>query len=712
MATLQQIRSKGPLLIIVIGLALFAFIAGDAWKVLQPTPTQDVGEINGKTISAQEYQQLVEEFTEMVKLSNNLNSLTEEQSESVKNQVWNVYVNNKLIADEAKKIGLAVTDTEVQAIIDAGTHPLLANTPFFNPNTGRFDKDALKKFLVEYASVDRATLPAQYLEQYDAMHKIWLYIEKSIRESRLADKYNSLIEKSISSNPIEAKAVFDAKFNQSNIVIAAVPYSSVSDSTIKVKSSEVKELYNKRKEQYKQLAETRDIKYIDVQVTASDADRTNIQNEVIEYSAQLNDESPAYAAIVRSAASTFPYVDMFYTKAGFPADVVARLDSAAIGEVYGPYYNAGDNTINAFKKIAKATLPDSVQYRQIQVYDEDITKGRTLADSIYNALKGGAKFEDLAAKYNQSAEATWISSANYEGAQLDSDNLKYLSAITTSNVNEITNVSVGVANVIVQVTNRKVMTDKYKVAVIKRPVEFSPETYNKAYNDFSQFIAANPTLDDMNKNAEDAGYRLLERKALSSAESGIGGLSGSKEALRWSFGAKKGEVSRLYECGNNDRLLVVGLSEITPKGYVPVEQVQSQLWSEVAKEKKAEKIIADMTALNATSIEQYASMDAAVIDTIKHISFSVPAYVSALYTSEAVVSAYATVAEQGKVSNPIKANAGVVAMKVYETEPTTKEFNAVEEKATMTQMYQRQVSRYISDLYIKGNVVDNRYLFF
>ncbi len=147
MATLQNIRSKGPLLVIVIGLALFAFIAGDAWKVLQPHQSQDVGEVNGETISAQDFQALVEEYTEVIKFSSGNSALSDEQTNRIKDEVWRTYVNNKLIEKEAKKLGLSVSKAEVQAIIDAGVHPMLQQTPFRNPQTGAFDKDMLKKFL-------------------------------------------------------------------------------------------------------------------------------------------------------------------------------------------------------------------------------------------------------------------------------------------------------------------------------------------------------------------------------------------------------------------------------------------------------------------------------------------------------------------------------------------------------------------------------------
>ena len=234
MATLQKLRSKGPLLVIVIGLGLFAFIAGDMWRVLGPSPSQQAGQVNGKSISAKDFQDMVEEYTDVVKFSTGNSSLTEEQNDQIKDEVWQTYVNNQIISKEAKKLGLTVTDAEVQSIIDEGSDPLLQQSPFRNQQTGMFDKDMLKKFLVDYSKMDAKTMPQQYLEYYQNLHKVWSFIEKTLITTRLAQKYQALISKSLLSNPVEAKDSYNGRANESEALLAAIPYSSIQDSQVKV----------------------------------------------------------------------------------------------------------------------------------------------------------------------------------------------------------------------------------------------------------------------------------------------------------------------------------------------------------------------------------------------------------------------------------------------------------------------------------------------
>ena len=712
MATLQKIRNRGPLLVAVIGIALFAFVAGDAWKAIQPHQgRQDVGEINGEAVSAQDYQTLVDEYSEVIKMTQGVSALNDDQLTQVKDQVWQSYINNKLIETEAEKLGLKVTDAEIQDVIEQGVHPLLMQTPFRNPQTGAFDKDMLKRFLVEYANlgVTASQLPAQYVEYYQQMGAFWNFIEKTLKQSLLAEKYQSLIAKSLISNPVSAEDAFTARNQQTDVLLAAIPYSSIADSTITVSNDEIKKLYNQKKESYKQLMETRDIKFIDVMVTPSEADRAELLNEVTEYANQLTDATEM-ATFIRSTGSVVPFSEIAINKAVYPSDIATRIDSVKIGEVYGPYYNQADDSYNVMQVLKKEAIADSIQFRMIQVVAENAEKTKTLSDSIYTALQKGANFVEIAKVYGQTGESSWLTARNYESATLDADNTKYIKALINGKKNELTNLELGQTNVILQVLDKKAVKDKYQIAVIKRPVEFSKETYNKAYNDFSQFVAQNTTLDKLVENAEESGYRLLDRADFRNNEHYVGGVKNTREALKWVFEAEEGEVSPLYECGENNHLMVVALEKINPAGYRNINSVASMLKMELAREKKAEKILANLNGIN--SIDQVKTMENAVSDTIKHITFNAPAYVSITRSSEPVLGAVASKSEVNKVSAPVKGNAGVYVMQVLNKENNAEEFNGKDEETSLSMMSTRYASNFINDLYERANVKDNRYLYF
>ena len=620
MAAIGKIRSWGPTLVLVIGLALFAFIAEELFRSCQATSNeqrQQVGSVLGEKISVQDFQALVDEYQEVLKITQGRDNFSEEELNRLKDQVWNEYVQNTIIAKECDKLGLTVTDEELQNILMEGTNPTLLRTPFVNQQTNRFDVTILTKFLNDYKNVQ--TQNPQMAEQYQSLYKYWKYVEKNLRTQTLAMKYQNLLVGCLLSNPVSAEASYDDQTMESSIILASVPYADVNDNDVKVEDADLKAKYNEEKEMYKQDVETRDIKYVSFQVLPSDADRQALMSTMLEAQKSLQ-EGVAPADVNRKAQSQVAYAGLSVTRAALPSDIAAKVDSMAVGETSAPFETRSDNTLNVVKLLAKSQMPDSVEYRMIQVGGASLEAARATADSIYQALKGGAVFDSIARKYGQDGEKQWMTSAMYQSSPvLDADSKNYITAINQLGAGELKNLELTQGNLILQVTARKAMVEKYDVAIVKHTIDFSKETYSKAYNDFSQYVSESKTIEALEQNAPKYGFRVLERADMANYEHNVAGVRGTREAMKWIFDSKENEVSPLYECGNNDHLLVVALTKIHPVGYRDWESLKDALTQKVMNDKKFDVIAAKYAS--AKSISDAAGLGAHV-DTVPQITFS------------------------------------------------------------------------------------------
>lgn len=696
---------------IIIGLGLFAFIAEEAFRSCEATKNQQrqqVGEVLGKKINVQEFQSLVDEYQEVLKMTQGRDNLSEEELNQVKDQVWNQFINEQIISAEAEKLGLTVTDEEMQNMLKEGTNPMLMQTPFVNQQTGRFDVSMLTKFLADYK---KSAGNAQLAESYDRIYKYWQFIEKQLRSQTLAQKFQGLIAGSLLSNPVSAKMAFDGQNQESDILLASFPYSSINDNDVQVSDADLKAKFDSEKEMFKQTMETRDIKYVDFQVVASDADRQALLKTMNEASDKL--ESGANPAeVVRKAQSLLPYTGIAATKRAYPADIVTKLDSMTVGQTTRPFETKSDNTMNVVKLIAKTQAPDSIEYREIQVGGATLEATRKTADSIFTALKAGADFEAIAKKYGQEGKKQWLTSAMYENSNTMSEESKaYLGSINSLAVNELKNLEFAQGNIILQVTTRKAMVDKYDVAIIKHTIDFSKGTYSDAYNKFSQYVSENKTLADLEKNASKFGYKVQERKDLFNSEHNVAGLRATREAMKWIFDAKAGEVSPLYECGNNDHLLVVAMTKIHPVGYRDLDDVKDILKPEVLRDKKFEQLSSKLTNVKTLADAQKAG---AKVDSVNQVTFGAPVFVQTTGSSEPALAGAVAAVKQGQFSPVVvKGNGGAYLFQV--NRKAEREGNKFDAKATEQRLQQQAVqaaSRFISELYQKANVVDNRYMFF
>ena len=322
----------------------------------------------------------------------------------------------------------------------------------------------------------------------------------------------------------------------------------------------------------------------------------------------------------------------------------------------------------------------------------------------------------IAKAYGQNADSAWVTSAQLEQGAAQPENVKFAKALYEGN--GYTTVDVNGNKLILNIEQKKGSSAKYIAAVVKCNINFSKDTYNQAKNKLNLFLAANKDLAAVEKAAAKAGYQIVENLNYSSASHNIGangrmpGVAGSKEALRWVFDdAKVGEISKIYDCGEaNDHILVVGLSNIHKKGYMPWDapDVKSFLTAVVTAQKKGE--IAAKKLEGVKTIEA-AQSKGAVVDTLKNSNFFLTPFLAATQAPEAKVAAALYSAKVNETTAPVIGTAGAYVLKLVSREKGKTPFDAESEKNVLARQYMQMAQAAFADLVKNAKIVDNRYKF-
>lgn len=719
MTALGKIRSKGILLIVIIGLGLFAFIAEEAFRScngIKGQNSQQIGEVLGEKIYVQDFQKLLEEYQDAMKLTMRTDNLSEDQLNQLKDQVWQQLVSERVMKEDCKKLGLTVTEDELQNVLNDGTNQLLTQTPFVNQQTGRFDVSILKQFIDAYRKAE-ASNNSQQLDQMRPAYNYWLFVEKNLRTQLLAQKYQSLLANCVLSNKVEAKMAFNEENEEAQIQLASIAYNTIKDADIKVTDEELKAKYEELKPAFRQQQETRDVKMVDVQVKASATDRAQLQKDMAGYQKELAAAADP-TQVVSKSGSMIQYIGLPVSGKAFQQypDIASKIDSMAVGTT-SVVENTKDNTYNIVRILSRTELPDSVEFRQIQVGGKTLEAARASADSIQKALAAGGDFQAIAKRYGQDSTTTWFTGAMYEQATtMSQDNRAYIEALLNGAVGSTQNIELTQGNVVIQVLNRKAMKNKAVAAVIKKEIRFSDDTYSKAYNRFSQFVTqSQASLADLQKHATKFGYTVQDLNDFATSSHTVGNVGGSgiRDAIKWIFEAKEGQVSQLFEAGKeNDHLLVLCMTKIHPQGYRPWDdaQVKEILKREVIRDKKAEMIMAKLKGVNSIAAAQ---AKGAKVSTVNQITFAAPAFIQATGAAEPALSGAVAATAQGKFcSAPVKGNAGVYVFQVVKKQMRPGKYNEEQQIQMCRQRAMQYMGNFMQDLVFGAGVVDNRYLFF
>ena len=695
MATLQKLRNMGPLLVIFVGLALFAFIAGDAWRLFQSDSMEaTVGTIDGDKLSAADFQELYNECENaqrMFKMTDprlseeqRTASFTEAELAYIKEEAWSVFTQLAVAEKQAKELGITVTNEEIMDILNNNSSNYLNSIYHPFRTEAGFSTDDLNSVIVAYNQMMNDG--GQYDSNLAALYSCWKYMEKRIKLEALTNKQVKLIENATIANPVLAKNNFEKNDNQFNLEVIAFPYTSIEDSLVKVSDKEIENYYNANKDYfYEQLQDTRDIKYISVKITPSESDKQEILAQMNEYANALKNGDKEYERIARTSQSEYEYNDLFWTKDAFPEDIQIRLEQANVNEVVGPYLNPSDNSYNVFMTTEKSTAPDSLLVRAIVVTSQSNDEVVATTDSLLNALKNKADFKEVAKNYAH-VDSLWMTSKEFYSAGLI-DNAQTQKEIYSAKagVYAASDFKTIPGKLIYQVINKKGSNDIYNLVVIKKEITFGSETYDNVYNKFSQFIADCKSIEDIESKAMANGYRVQKMNDVNASTRNINNIPQTYNVVKWALAEdrKAGDFSGIEECGN-EYLLFAAVTSVNPKGYIALDKeinnygtkLRDIIKNRLVLDKKAEMITAELAGKDYNAIK---NNNKAQFAKVNMVEFKKATNIPTLNVDEPVISVAAAKMAVSEVSAPIKGDNGVYVITVVGKNAKNGIFNAEKE---------------------------------
>jgi len=616
MATLQKIRNHGVILLVIVGLAMLAFILGDflnSGSSFFNRSREYVGTIQGHKVHYTDYESAKEQLEEVYKIETGRTTQDEEVTTQIRNQVWQMMLMDWTLRAEAEKIGMDVTSEELSELcIGQNPHQIIRSRRVFTDETGQFSRENLIRFL---HSLDQDVDNEEQAANLKQAKQYWLYWENATRLTRMQEKYTNLLQNLITANNIDAKYQYLANQTSVDAQYVMQPYAAVADSTITVKEVELKKLYNQRKQMYKQTP-NRSVEYISFAIVPSEQDFVNVEAEMKMLEPEL--KTTEDVALVVNTNSDVMYTGRNYSIETIPAAYKDFAFGAGAKKDAFMELNFADDTYRMARLVECGySMPDSVQLRVVVEGEEEqdamwYTENmlpQEMADKAFKAKKG-----------------------------------------------EQFTVAQGLGEITLECVNTSKATPKVKIAMLERKVTPSSKTYSTLYNKAKQFIVANPSENQFREAAQTEGLRLYPAYGLSKNQDQIGQLKASRPIIRWAFEAEEGDVSDVFECG--DQFVVALLSEVSDGEYRSLKEVEGELRAVATRNAKAEQMIANLS--KAASLEEAAQMAGAEIQAAEGIQLSGNRFGNAGLEPAVVGAAFAT--EANTLSAPVKGEQGVYVL--------------------------------------------------
>lgn len=701
MATLEKIRSKGVLLIVVVGLALLSFIIGDfltQGSTFFNQSKETVADINGEKVKIADYQEMIDQIVIVQKIESGVTEVDEQTMQQIRSYVWENMVNEKLLTAEAEKMGLTVTADELSdQLIGNNVHPIIQQRRIFYDESGRFNKSNLINFLNQ---IKEAPSEEANNQQFKDLQKYWLFWEKNIKFAILQDKYNVLISKTVVPNSVDAKFNFDARAINYDVNYVVQPYFAVSDSSVTVTDKEIKDKYNEKIKLFKQDANV-SLKFVSFDVRAQEADYKEAEAWMNKTGNEFKTTEDVTSLV--NSNSDVPYTGKNYTIFTVPAHLKDFAFSGSTGQIYGPVFA---NETFTMAKIMESGIssPDSVKLRHIFLTTDQVGK----ADSLIAALKAGADFGALAKQFSavqqtaqNNGEIGWITE-NVQG--LDKE---IMTSAFSKGVNEIFTIKNAQGTQIMQVTEKTAPRSKVKLAILERKVFASTETVSKIFNEAKRF-ATELKAEDFDAKAKESKVIIRQADEILASSEQIQNIEQSRQIVRWAFENDQESVSDVFEC--NQQFIVAVVTDKNEKGYRPLNKVSDQLKAEIIKDKKAELMIKQLASkgsnLNAIAASIGQEVKQAPMVNFAGYQFGVAGY-------EPAVIGKTTKQKLNTVSAPVKGNAGVYVIMPVNAVKSAEQFNVAMEKQQLLSRFSFSLPyNILVDLKDKTDITDNRLNFY
>jgi peptidyl-prolyl cis-trans isomerase D len=685
MATLEKIRSKAALLVIVVGFALLAFIVGDFLKsgsTFFQQKQENIITVNGESMNYRDYQAQVEFRTNALKQNSN-RSFTDDEQNQIRQMVLNEAIDRILFSEEAEKLGLVVgKDESRELLMGDNVAPMIQQLPAFrNPQTGQFDRMALLQFLQLIENDDFTGYSEAEIAQITEQKRAWLDIESQVIQEQLRRKFSILVASAVLTNDLEIKAQADNNRVSVDFDYVAQSYNVVPDSVVTVSDSEVQQLYNERKNQYKQ-EEAKVIDYIAHPIVPSPDDYRTVETKMTALKEQLA-VSETVAELVQTN-SDIPYINAYQSYTSLNETLKQLVNANPIGTVDGPVLT-GD-TYHLYKVEDEKMAADSVNLHVLAMPtmgDEAMIKH--LTDSLIGVVKQGTAFADMASAATNgqtNGEMGWATEADLV-SQVD---VQFKDGVFNAPLNTPLVIQSSMGSFLVQVSDKTKPVKKYKIANLQIRVTPSQETKTRLYNELSQYVSNNHSLTALKENAGEAGFSIQTNVEVAKEQINIGNIQSSRQVIQWAYNNKKGSISDIYECQNGEYFVVAAVEGTLASGYRSLASVSAFLKMELTNKKKGEKLAADLKAKNFTTLEQYAEAMNATPQSVKFVTFETPTIAG--IGAEPVLNVAAPAATPNQVAGPFAGKNRVYALLVTDKrEDDAPDAEAQKQQAKTQNMY-------------------------